>query len=399
MTAAGRFQVPTDVTPTSDDVLHWVAAASPHLWYPSRHAAVAGLPRNVLDDPLWDLRVNGLVQVGDWVKDVGQGFRLTAEGERAVALTDTPAPLFQARQLIAEQTEQEPIVEPDTGETARRSLLDPMPAVVTPILLVVNVVWFLFGGAISHQYRAVSDYLKGSNHPQVSKILIHIGAVSGGELLDGEWWRLLTCCFVHVGLFHLLCNMVTLGLLGTVAEGVWGRWRFLLIFLLSGVAGSVMAMTLHPQTEVAGMSRDLLLGGASGSLWGLTAAVIAWLIKNLKHLPNDVGPDWTRKLLIIAVMNVVVSFAPGVSLASHLGGAVGGVIVALCLARMRGDWRETLAAALGLIVLSVLFAGGLQWSFSRSKDWQSVKARWSERKARHAAIAIPLPPDTSTNRQ
>lgn len=387
--------------------MQWVAAVAPHLWYPSRHATQTGVPRNTLDEPLWVLRQAGLVQVGDWVKGIGQGFRLTPEGERSVGQPN-PVPVLPPQNLpppdpIPPETDdllhRSPFSLYAIGETARKSLLDPPPAVITPILLVVNVVWFLFGGVIALQDRAVSDYLKGSNHPLVSKILLRIGAVSGGELLDGDWWRLLTCCFVHVGLFHLLCNMVTLGLLGTVAEGVWGRWRFILIYLLAGLAGSVTAMALHPQMEVTGASRDLLLGGASGSLWGLTTAVIAWLIKNLKHLPTDVGPDWTRKLLFILMMNVVVSFAPGVSWEAHLGGAVGGVLVALCLARIRGDRRETAAAVLGLALVVSAFGIGLGLAFTRSNDWRDVKARWIERQGRRPQQLAPpnRSQDTTTN--
>jgi membrane associated rhomboid family serine protease len=245
----------------------------------------------------------------------------------------------------------------------------------------MNVIWFLFGGVLALQERAVSDYLKGGQHPGVMEILLRIGGVSGVELLDGDWWRLLTSGFVHIGLFHLLCNMVTLGLLGTVAEGVWGRWRFILIYLLAGLASSVTAMALHPQTESAGGMQDVLLGGASGSLWGLTAALAVWLLSNLKHLPADVGPDWTRKLLLIVVMNVVVSFQPGVSLEGHLGGGVCGVLVALCLGRIRGDHRETVGAVLGLVLVVTVFATGFGLAFTRSNDWREVKARWSARQS------------------
>jgi membrane associated rhomboid family serine protease len=285
-----------------------------------------------------------------------------------------------------------PVSEYAIGETARRSLLDPAPSIITPILLMVNVGWFVFGGVIAFQYRAISDYLKGSNDPVIGPILRQAGAVSGPDLLNGEWWRLFTCCFVHVGLFHLLCNMVTLALLGSVAEGVWGRWRFSIIYLLSGLAGSVTTMAFHPQMDVAGVSANLLLGGASGNLWGVTTAVIAWLVRNLKHLPPDVGSEWVRKLVVVAVLNGVISLAPGISLEAHLGGGVGGLLVALCLARMRGNRRETTVAAVGLTLLITVFAVMLPLAMNRTGDWQDVKERHNRVKALRAPADARIQP-------
>jgi membrane associated rhomboid family serine protease len=387
--------------PTPAEVLRWVAESAPELWFPSRHAAETATPRDALDAPLWVLRQAGLVQVGDWVREAGQGFRLTPAGEAALAAPNpvpVPPPANQPPQdpipADPDELHHSPTSEYALGESARRSLLDPAPVVVTPVLLVLNVGWFLYGGVIAFRFRAVSDYLQGSNHPVIGPILVRIGAVSGPELLDGEWWRLLTSCFVHVGLVHLLCNMVTLGLLGAVAEGVWGRWRFTVIYLLSGLAGSVTAMALRPQTEAAGMPADLLLGGASGGLWGLTTAVVAWLVKHLRHLPPDVGSEWVRKLLVVAVMNGAISFFPGVSLESHLGGGAGGLFVALCLARIRGDRRETATAVVGLLLLAAAFAALLTVAVARSDDWREVKERYQ----RKAPPTPPTPADARDRR-
>jgi membrane associated rhomboid family serine protease len=386
-------------------VLRWVAEAAPHPWFPGTHAERAGLPRDGLDEPLWILRQANLVQVADWVKGRGQGFKLTPEGERAAGRPNpvpVPPPRNQRPPAPIPDEADNPLRDERrsvyaAGETARRSLFDPPPAVVTPVLLVVNVLWFVYGGVIAFQSRGVTDYLKGGNDPVISPILVRIGALSAPELLNGDWWRLLTCCFVHVGLFHLLGNMVTLGMLGTVAEGVWGRWRFALIYLLSGLAGSVTAIALHPQTEAGGVARDLLLAGASGSLWGVTAAVIAWLIRNLKYLPTASGSEWVRKLLVVAAMNVVISFAPGISLEAHAGGGAGGVLVAVCLARIRGDRRETAAAVVGLLLVVSAFAALLAVAMTRSDDWQAVRERQTQRVKQRQLL--PPPADAPPRRE
>ncbi|MEO2091316.1 MAG: rhomboid family intramembrane serine protease [Gemmataceae bacterium] len=382
-------------SPTPADVLRWVAESAPHLWFPGRWAVTAGVPRDALDDPLWALRQAGLVQVGDWVDGVGQGFQLTPEGERATRTPDPVRPPSPPPPRADEPTD-DPLYAPHSeyaaGEGARRSLLDPRPAVITPFLLVVNVGWYLYGGVIALGAWAVSDYLRGTNAPVISPILLRLGAVGGPQLLAGEWWRLLTSCFVHVGLFHLLGNMITLALLGTVAEGVWGRWRFAVIYLLAGVAGSVTAMAVNPQTSG---DQVVLVAGASGGLWGLLTAVTAWLLKNLKHLPADTGSEWGRKLAVVAAMNVVVSLAPGVSLAAHVGGAVAGVLIALCLARIHGDRRETAAAAAGLGLVCAAFAALLAVAMLRSDDWRDLREQHERKADRHLH---PPPADASGGR-
>lgn len=368
--------------PTPADVLGWVAAAAPRLWFPGRHAEQTGIPRDLFDPPLWSLRQAELVRVGDWVAGIGQGFVLTAAGEQSVG---RPDPLPVAHPVPPASAEPDdplrtsPRSESAAGETARRSILDPAPAVITPLLLMANVVWFVCGGYVAVQTRGASDYLMGGTDPVVDPILLRVGAVSGSKLLAGDWWRLVTCNFVHVGLPHLAGNTIILGLVGTAAEGVWGRWRFALVYLLAGVAGSMTAMAVGPQTVAAGAATDTVLGGASGGLWGVTAAVVVWVLKHMTHLPPAVGADWVRKLTVVLVMTVVVSFAPGVSFEAHLGGAAAGVALAVGLAHIRGHRRESAVAVGGLTAVVLTFAALLAVAMAWSDDWCQVKERHAQR--------------------
>jgi membrane associated rhomboid family serine protease len=377
--------------PTADDILRWVAAAAPRLWFPARHAEVHRVPRDQLDDPLWQLRQAELVQVGDWVPQLGQGFKLTPAGEAMVGRPLPPPP---------PEPLPEPPAAPDPalGETARRSILDPAPALITPLLLMAHVVWFVYGGVEAVRTRGASDYLKGSTDPIVNPILNRVGAVSGPALLNGEWWRLLTCQFVHVGLPHLLGNMIILGLLGTAAEGVWGRWRFTLLYLLCGVAGAVTAMAVNPQTVEHGAATDMAVGGASGGLFGVTAGMAVWVLRNLKHLPPSAYTDWARKLTVVLIMNVVVSFAPGVSVEAQLGGGLAGPVIALCLARIRGADAKTTAAVGGLVVLAAGFVTLLSVSMTRTDEWRQVRERHDRRAERIRQPADPPAKDDPARR-
>lgn len=343
MTADGQHE-----PPDPPQVLAWVTAAAPGLWFVTD---VPGTHRERAREAVWALCRDGLAEVGDWVPGRGQGFRLAPRGVEAVTV------------------EPDPDYDP---EAVRRPLLDPRPAVVTPLLLVVHVVWFLVGGMVAARTRAASDYLAGTNHPLIYPILLNCGAVSPSELLRGGWWRLLTCEFVHVGAFHLLGNMVILAVLGSLAEAVWGRWRFLLIYLLAGLAAGVTAMAVSPLAS----DGEMVYGSASGGLWGVTAAVLAWLVRNLKDAPPVAVRDCVRRVAIVGVMNVVVSFAQGVSLAGLIGGGLGGLVVAVCLARLKkGTRAERRAAVVGLVLATVTFAGLLVAAIYTTGDWQEVRER------------------------
>lgn len=338
-------------------VLGWVAAAAPGLWF------VADSPADLRDaarDLVWELCRGGRVEVGDWVPGRGQGFRLAAD---AVA-TVTPSA-------------------PATQNAVARRLLDPPPAVVTPLLVVVHVAWFVAGGLVAARTRAATDYLAGTAHPIIHPILLRTGAVSAGELLGGGWWRLLTCGFVHVGLFHLLGNVVILAVLGGLAEGVWGRWRFLLIYLLAGVAAGTTAMALHPLSA----DGETVYGSASGGLWGVTAAVLAWLARNLKDAPPAAVADAARRVAIVGVMNLVVSLSKGVSVAGLVGGAAGGLLAAWGLNRLRENRREAVA---GLLGGAVGFVGLLVTAVFVTNDWQTVRERAAP-KPPPAAVAPAAP--------
>jgi rhomboid protease GluP len=338
---AGQYE-----PPDPRQVLGWVSAAAPGLWFLSDCEPA---DRERARQVVWDLCRAGRVEVGDWVPGRGQGFRVVA----GAAPPDSTAAADY---------------DPDA---IRRPLLDPRPAVVTPLLLVVHVLWFIGGGLVAAKTRAASDYLAGTNHPIIYPILRQTGAVSAADLLRGEWWRLLTCEFVHVGVFHLFGNMVILALLGTLAEAVWGRWRLLLVYLLAGLAASTTVMAVTPLSG----QEEVVYASASGGLWGVTAAVLAWLIRNMHDAPPLALADCSRRVAVVGVMNLVVSFAQGVSLAGLVGGALGGLVVAACLARLgkgRGEGRMALA---GLLLAAATFAGALTAAVYTTADWQEVRDR------------------------
>lgn len=165
---------------------------------------------------------------------------------------------------------------------------------------------------------------------------------------EQEPWRMLTSIFTHSTTFlpHILFNMYSLYILGTVLEPVLGRLRFFALFLVSGLAGSVGVLLIAPV--------DSVVVGASGAIFGLFGALFVLQLKRRGDL---------RQIIVLLVVNAVIGFLPGANIAwqAHLGGLIGGALVAAILiyaptgrSRQVLQWGGIAAVLLILIVLTVL---------------------------------------------
>jgi membrane associated rhomboid family serine protease len=183
-----------------------------------------------------------------------------------------------------------------------------------------------------------------------STSLTNDGAVSRFFIENGEYWRLVTSGFLHYGIFHLLLNMFMLYLLGSDLEPSLGRLRFAIVYFVSLLGGSFGALLLEPNG---------LTAGASGAVFGLMGAAFV-LMRRRGINPFETG------LGLLLVLNILLSFRPGISLGGHLGGLVAGALATLVILELRERrglpaWAPMLlAAAIG--VLSV--AGSIAVSAS-----------------------------------
>jgi len=165
-----------------------------------------------------------------------------------------------------------------------------------------------------------------------------------------EPWRMITSLFVHsTGLiFHVLLNMYTLWIFGQLLEGLLGRWRFLSLYLISGLAGSVGVLWLgDPRTGVV---------GASGAIFGLLGAFLV--------IQRRLGGDATQLLILLGI-NLVIGFIPGFNIAwqAHLGGLVGGALVGLIFVETRKRDQRGLQIGLLVALTVVLIVLGLRYFF------------------------------------
>ena len=173
-------------------------------------------------------------------------------------------------------------------------------------------------------------------------VLFSIDSVFGkAGVADGEWWRLITAAFLHYGPLHLALNMYCLYFAGTILEQVIGRWRFLLLFLVSGLAGSAGALVL---------SADKLTVGASGAIFGCLGALFV--------LERSGAISTGGQIAALLVLNLVITFVLSsvISVGGHVGGLIGGVVLMTIFLRVRRSPQLSLAAAAGVALASILVA-------------------------------------------
>jgi membrane associated rhomboid family serine protease/Flp pilus assembly protein TadD len=171
-----------------------------------------------------------------------------------------------------------------------------------------------------------------------------------------QWWRVFTSIFVHVGLFHLVVNMWCLYQLGGLAERLYGRWSFLLLYLLTGVAGSIASISRG--TTVAS-------AGSSGAIFGLAGALITSLFFGKLPIPRRDLIIALGSLLLFAGYNLAYGFLRGgIDNGAHVGGLICGLLMGAFFSR---DLRSTPGSppkswvAFPATMLLLLCAFGLVW--------------------------------------
>lgn len=239
-----------------------------------------------------------------------------------------------------------------SGRTAYGGLRSSNPGATSLALIVVNAaVWVLItvtGGFRSAWVDRLALLADGRcanafsiYPPRVGEQvcpLVSPNATWVPGVLDGAWWQVGTSMFTHVEAWHIGFNMLALWFLGPQLEMALGRWRFLALYLLSGLWGSAFVLWLSsPSTQTV---------GASGAIFGLMGALLVVGIK----VRGNVQPI----LLWIGINVVITVVGRGlISWQGHLGGLLGGVVVAAVLVYApRG--RRTVWQAIGLASLTAL---------------------------------------------
>jgi len=142
-----------------------------------------------------------------------------------------------------------------------------------------------------------------------------------------QWWRLLTSCFLHFGIIHIGFNMYVLYQIGPFIEVTFGRARYLILYFIAGLAGSVTSIWIHPNSVSA---------GASGAIFGLYGAVFGFLLINRRTLNPVATKSIAKSAGIFVLYNVVYGSISGTTdLSAHFGGLIAGFLAGMALARSR----------------------------------------------------------------
>lgn len=177
---------------------------------------------------------------------------------------------------------------------------------LTAVIVSVNILIFL-----------IVDLTGGSEN---TAHMLKCGAAYTPLILEeGEWYRLFTAMFLHFGMAHLANNMLVLFVLGGRLERTVGKVRFLMIYLLGGLAGNLLSLFLD-----RGSYESAVSAGASGAVFAVTGALVYVVLLHRGRV-EDLS---VRQILIMAVLSLYMGFtSTGVDNAAHVGGLIGGLLI------------------------------------------------------------------------
>lgn len=199
-------------------------------------------------------------------------------------------------------------------------------AYVTWALLAVTIGVFL-----------VETFIGGS---QNISVLVRLGAKTNEMVQAGQWWRLITPIFLHIGIFHIFMNGFTLLYVGQILEPMIGHWRFLLIYMLSGITGNLASFAFG--------ANNVLSAGASTSLFGMFAAFLALaLIYRENRFLTELGKSFLGLIVINLIMDLTMT---GIDIWGHLGGAVGGLLLGYALGIPRIKRPQMIFRILAIVI-------------------------------------------------
>ncbi len=177
------------------------------------------------------------------------------------------------------------------------------------------------------------------------------GALFGPEALYGQYWRMLTSLFLHAGLIHLVLNMYVLWFAGRIVEGVYGSIKFLALYLVAGLGGSLGMIVFSP----------LAVGvGASGAVFGVFGALVAFLQVRRGEFPPRFLAERFKGLMVFLFIGLAFGFTvPGIGNAAHIGGLICGYLAGLCVMPadprdLRWHWKDSLRIAAMLLAIALV---------------------------------------------
>lgn len=206
--------------------------------------------------------------------------------------------------------------------------------VVTSILVYLNIIIYCM-----MVFSGVNAFM-----PETSDIL-NWGGNFRFTTLDGELWRLFTCMFVHIGAIHLLMNMYALLFIGLILEPILGRWKFLSIYILTGIGASLVSIFWHD---------DVVSAGASGAIFGMYGLLLAMLSTGSHGLTNKA---MLTNIGVFVGYNLLYGVKGDIDNAAHIGGLLTGALIGYALVMAQKSGQKAMAESITLGVVAIALAG------------------------------------------
>ena len=201
--------------------------------------------------------------------------------------------------------------------------------IITYILIFINIVMF------------VLMYMLG-NGSENTNTLIDFGANYILLTKAGEYYRLITSGFLHIGVIHLLLNMYSLYIVGTQVEYFYGKVKYIIIYLFSLIMGSLFTVALSSVNTVS--------AGASGAIFGLLGSILYFGVKYRGYIGNSL----VNQIIPVVVLNLIIGFTtPGIGNAAHIGGLIGGYLISMAVG-IGIDKKEQRSSRINGIIISAI---------------------------------------------
>ena len=199
--------------------------------------------------------------------------------------------------------------------------------IVTYSLIVINIIVFLL------------MYLFGKGSYD-NKTLLDFGALYRPLVESGEYYRLITCSFIHIGLIHLVCNMYVLYIIGQQLESFYGKTKYLIIYLFSAIMGSLFSILF---------TKNAISAGASAAIFGLFGSLIYFGYHYRVYLGNVIR----SQIIPLIIFNFILGFIlNGIDVSAHLGGLIGGLIISMALGV---KYKSSKSERINGIIITIIF--------------------------------------------
>lgn len=208
----------------------------------------------------------------------------------------------------------------------REKIMQTKKPIITYILLAINIIIFALMYTLGDGSYSSDTLIKfGANYVELTK--------------SGEFYRLITCAFLHIGALHLILNMYSLYVVGTQIEYFYGKIKYIFIYLFSAIMGSLFTVALS--------ANNTLAAGASGAIFGLLGAMLYFGY----HYRGYIGNAILYQILPVVFLNLYIGFTmPNIDNAAHIGGLIGGYLISMAL----GFDNESKSSKINGMIISII---------------------------------------------